>query len=527
MRVRVVIQPGGKTVVAEGGEPVLRALRRAGAFLDASCGGEGRCGRCAITTLAGDWTPPDDEETRRGSRLACRAGPLSDVALRLSATARRLPWAPAPFLPAPDGPLFLALDVGTTTLSAALAGADGAPFAELRALNPQGSWGSDVLRRLAAAADPDQGAALRDSVRAALKALAGELLARAAVDPARVGAFAAAGNGAMAVLLLGLDPGRLSVAPFATGLEAFGAVGLDPGLFGLGPSSRGFLVPGIGSFVGGDVTAGILASGLHRGPRPALFLDAGTNGEIVLAPERGPLLAASAAAGPAFEGGHLSCGGPALEGAVLDAEPGPAGSLRLEILGAGAPRWICGSGALRLAARLLDARILEPNGRLDPRAAGVGEEGGERYFSLYEEGATRLRFTQGDVRELQLAVGAIRAGWRILLDRAGLEAGDLERIVVTGAFGNALDAAAARRIGLLPDVERAPEVLPSGAARGLLRAAAGLDAPSDVAELVRRAVHVPLGDERFQQIFLDSLTLAPFAESAESRELGLVLPRGD
>jgi uncharacterized 2Fe-2S/4Fe-4S cluster protein (DUF4445 family) len=277
--------------------------------------------------------------------------------------------------------------------------------------------------------------------------------------------------------------------------------------------AEAFLLPGVASFVGGDTTAGLLAAALDRGPRPALFLDAGTNGEMVLAPAEGPMLAASTAAGPAFEGGHLTCGGPGTEGAAGGAEVGRDGSVRFEVLGGGPARWVCGTGVLRLLASMREAGALREDGRLETSFPGTGQEGGMAFFRLAPapgRGAADLKLTQGDVREVQLAVGAIRAGWRILLKRAGLDPRELKRIVVTGSFGKALDAAAARRVGLLPSAGPAPEAVASGAVRGLLRAAAGLDARARWETLARETVHVPLGDEAFQEVFLDSLALKPF-----------------
>jgi uncharacterized 2Fe-2S/4Fe-4S cluster protein (DUF4445 family) len=510
--------------------------------VDASCGGQGLCGRCAVQALSGRWSPLHDDELRAGRRLACRSSPLSDGSATLLSLEREAVWAPFPASALPPGTVFLAADLGTTTISVAASGQDGEPLVELRTTNPQVAWGSDVLRRLAAAADPGEAGALRETIRRSVGELAACVLEAGRIEPSRVRALALAGNSAMTVLFLGLDPRPLSVAPFRSGLERLRTVALDPGAFGLPRGAETFFLPGIASFVGSDTTGGLLAAALDRGMRPALFLDAGTNGEIVLAPSAGPMLAASTAAGPAFEGGHLTCGGPGTAGAVYGAEVRPTGEVRLQVIGGGPARWVCGSGVLQLAAAMLDAGALREDGRLEKSFPGVGEEGGMAFFRLCSragspEGApsrgstldtrhaTRppdlprldrfghqgeLRLTQGDVREVQLAVGAIRAGWRILLQRAGLQPRDLRRVVVTGSFGKALDAHAARRTGLLPSAGPEPEALPSGAVRGLLRAAAGLDSRGRCESLARGTVHVPLGDEAFQEVFLDSLALRPY-----------------
>jgi uncharacterized 2Fe-2S/4Fe-4S cluster protein (DUF4445 family) len=366
------------------------------------------------------------------------------------------------------------------------------------------------LRRLASAADPEEGTVLRETVQKALRRLVAHALRRGGIDPGGVKAAAVAGNAAMALLFLGFDTQSLATAPFTSGLEGLGTVQLAPETLGLRSPTTGFLLPGIGSFVGGDITAGLLACALDRGERPALFLDAGTNGEIVLAPSRGPWFAASTAAGPAFEGGHLTDGGPGGPGAVCGVRVDTSGEVHLDVIGDEPPRWLCGTGILALTAGLLEVGALREDGRLNGEFRGVGEVEKHRFLSLPAGGHRNLRFTQADVREVQLAKGAIQAGWRILLDRAGLSPSSLKRIVVTGAFGNMLDARAARRIGLLPDIPVVPSALPSGAVRGLLRAASGLDSRTRWERLAFETEYVPLGDTAFQEVFIDSLALRPF-----------------
>ncbi|MHC4777586.1 MAG: ASKHA domain-containing protein [Planctomycetota bacterium] len=506
---RIDVLPSGEAVSCPPGEPLLGRLRKTGLFLDASCGGEGRCGRCGFEPVQGEFSPPDDSELRLDRRLLCRASALTDGSIRLRPSSRQEAWLPHAPRAAPPGDLFVAVDLGTTTLSVAASGREGEPFAEVRAVNPQVAWGSDVLRRLAAASDPGERAALKERVRNAVNSLLVRLLRTAGFTPDRVKVVGVAGNSAMAQLFLGLDPRSLSVAPFRSSIEPMSVLALDPAVFGLGSPCRAFMVPGIGSFVGGDVTAGLLACDLHRGLRPALFLDAGTNGEIVLAPAEGPLLAASGAAGPAFEGGHLSMGGPGSKGAVWGGGVNRDGSVTLRVLGEGPPGWICGSGVLELTAGMVEAGILRADGRFSDGAPGVTKEGGENGFDLGPTASGRLRFLQSDVREVQLAIGALRATWRTLLDRAGLEADDLERIVVTGTFGKALDGVAAKRVGLLPSVPVEVEALPSGAIRGILKAAAEPEERPPWESIVLDARHVPLGDAGFQDVFIDSLALRP------------------
>jgi uncharacterized 2Fe-2S/4Fe-4S cluster protein (DUF4445 family) len=280
-----------------------------------------------------------------------------------------------------------------------------------------------------------------------------------------------------------------------------------------------YVFPVIGGFVGGDAVAGILTTRLLEADEPALMIDIGTNGEIMLA-AGGSLWAASTAAGPAFEGARISCGMRATPGAVEKVVFEPDGKIELSVIGGVEPIGVCGSGLVDLAAGLLEAGIVSPTGRMlpgDKLPATLSEPlkrrvrtggNGQGEFVLTDGPGTHLTVTQRDIRELQLATGAIRSGVNILLRNAGLEAGDLGRVLIAGGFGSFIRRSNAQRIGLLPGqidhrrIRYVGNTSLSGAKWALLSTAARKEAE----RLARLARHVHLSeDEDFQNEFAGAM----------------------
>ena len=355
----------------------------------------------------------------------------------------------------------LAYDLGTTTLAAALLDlSDGSEKAVVSRMNPQTALGDDVISRISHAVQQPEGLRdLRDAVTAAVGEMARELCRMAGVDSASVHTAAFSGNTTMEHLLCGIDPAPLSMVPF---VPVFGR-GLSVPAAELGlaihPEARAHVFPVIGGFVGGDTVAGLLATALPERAGATLFVDVGTNGEIVLS-HGGRLWAASTAAGPAFEGARISCGMRAAAGAiekvVID------GRVRFGVIGGGAPAGLCGSGLIDLCGQLLKCGAIGCDGRFaDPEnmPASVPPDVSARFrrdaeggveFVLSDDGTRRVSLTGRDVRELQLAAGAIRAGIAILLRQAGLEIGQVDHVLVAGGFGSFIRRDNAQRIGLLP-----------------------------------------------------------------------------
>jgi uncharacterized 2Fe-2S/4Fe-4S cluster protein (DUF4445 family) len=416
----------------------------------------------------------------------------------------------------------VAFDIGTTTLVGTLLDTNsGRELAVASRLNPQTRFGDDVLSRIMHARDQANGLEdLRQAITAAVDEMIGELCREAAILQARVYVVTISGNTTMQQLLCGIDPSSLGEVPF---VPAAGR-GLKVPAVQLGltvhPRGRAYVLPVIGGFVGGDTVAGMLATGLADSPGATLFIDIGTNGEIALIAD-GKLSAASTAAGPAFEGARISQGMRAASGAIEKVVVD--GRLRIQVIGDVAPVGLCGSALIDAAAELLRHGILTPQGRLQSRdeipasilpdlARRVVSSGRHPAFLLADEQETAdgrpILLTQRDLRELQLATGAIRAGTEILLRRAGLTPKDLDRVLIGGGFGNFIRRSNAQRIGLLPWGIEHRRILYQG---NTSLAGARLVALSQCArtladDLARRTEHVDLStDPAFHAAFAEAM----------------------
>ena len=364
----------------------------------------------------------------------------------------------------------IAFDLGTTTVVATLLDtATGTPAAVASMLNKQQPFGGDVITRISATMmDPEALPRLRALAQETLAELTGNVLDEAGVDPAEVYEVALAGNATMTALVLGIDPEPLGVAPFVMSTATLPPVlATELGLT-LHPRARAAIFPALGAYVGGDIVSGMLATGMDRDKRVRLFIDVGTNCEIVLS-DGDTIVSTAAPAGPAFEGGAIRCGMRAADGAVevIRIDPDVEGGVELQVIGDVEPQGLCGSGLVDAVSELVRARLLDATGRFvtDERAAELAPHvadrltaiGQERVFVLHrpEPGSPpeeTVYLSQRDVRELQFAKGAIATGWALLLEELGLEQGDVQQVLLAGSFGSYLSPAAAVRIGLVPRI---------------------------------------------------------------------------
>lgn len=365
----------------------------------------------------------------------------------------------------------IAFDLGTTTVVATLLDlSTGTPAAVRSMLNKQQPFGGDVISRISATMlDPDALGRLQQAARDTLAELAGEVCTEAGVAPSGVYEVALAGNATMAHLVLGIDPEPLGVAPFVMSSKEFpdllaSELGLTEAH--VHPRARAYLFPSLGAYVGGDIVAGMLASGMDRDKRLRLFIDVGTNCEIVLG-DSTRLLSTAAPAGPAFEGASIRCGMRAADGAIEVVKLSPDG-VALQVIGDVEPVGLCGSGLVDAVAELVAVGLLDSSGRLLTTEAAravipgladrlVELEGGERVFVLHWSGEAgdvehAIYLSQRDVRELQFAKAAIATGWNLLLAEYGAGVADVQQVLLAGSFGSYLSAANAVRIGLVPKV---------------------------------------------------------------------------
>jgi uncharacterized 2Fe-2S/4Fe-4S cluster protein (DUF4445 family) len=429
-------------------------------------------------------------EIAAGWRLACRVVAETDLKLELAQWEACILSDDASFAFHPRPGLGIAVDVGTTTLVAQLVDlSTGAVLGVRAALNNQARHGGDVMSRIDFAITPDGGQILRDLIRGQIGGMIDELLASAAGHAEALQDVALVGNTVMHHLFCGISVRPLAHYPFEP--EQDGAQLFDAPSLGWKLPCRARFLPCLGGFVGSDILAGVLATGLHERDELAGLVDLGTNGEIVIG-NRQRLLCASTAAGPAFEGARISAGMRAATGAIAEVTRAN-GSLRCKILGNGPARGICGSGLVDAVAVGLEVGRIESNGKFS--------QPGPLLLS------DPVALTQRDIRELQLAKGAIAAGFRILLEQWGARPEDLSRLYLAGAFGNYVNRASARRIGLLKLPSERVEPAGNTALRGAkLALFAAAFSSGDYADLRARVRHVPLSDDpRFQEIFVDEM----------------------
>jgi uncharacterized 2Fe-2S/4Fe-4S cluster protein (DUF4445 family) len=421
-------------------------------------------------------------------------------------------------------PYAIAIDLGTTTLAASLLELpQGRRIAMVGSLNPQIRFGADLVSRLDAALSSSSALAeMSRLIRGELLRLSRQLCQESAVPWSEVRQVAIAGNPAMQHLLMGWQVENLAFPPYrplSTGSTRLAAAELE-----WDGQAEIYLFPMPGGFVGGDTVAFLYGQDTgtrHEargnspslGPRtPNLYLDMGTNGEMALVVGE-TIWATSAAAGPAFEGGNLSCGMAALPGAVSSVRI-EGERVRLATIGNLEPAGICGSAAIEAVSELLALKIIERGGRLlDPEeinsnlAVRVIRHRGENAFVLYRSAGRLLLLTQTDIRQIQLAKAAIRAGMEVLYDRSGISRESLGEVILTGSFGAVLRPEWLKSIGIFDEgMLHMISFTPEGALAGVERALSGADGFDAVERLADRFRVVPLsGTPLFETLFLQQI----------------------
>ena len=427
------------------GHNLAQYLAQKGYLVHADCGGKGTCGKCRVQ-LVGGYLYENPECTRLakpdkdGYVLACRTWGCSGAIIQLpeqTGTGLTAFEGSASAAKSEQSGLGIALDVGTTTLAAALVElATGKVLATTSALNPQASHGADVISRIDAILHRPETLAqmqgvLLERVRSMVDTLAGNTpISRTVV----------AGNPTMLHIFCGISPAGMGSYPFTPAFTHIKTLsGAQLGL----PVETVTCLPSISAFVGGDITAGMLHVGLTNSAQPALLLDIGTNGESVLftGTEHGArLFAASAAAGPALEGAGISSGMGGVDGAV-SAVKLQSGTPVCTTVGNTPARGICGSGLVDLVAALYQADLLDDTGAL---------ECGEEFPYATTRKGDALTVTQADIRALQLCKSAIRASLETLCVRAGIAPEQIAHVYLAGGLGYYIHVPSAVSIGLLP-----------------------------------------------------------------------------
>jgi uncharacterized 2Fe-2S/4Fe-4S cluster protein (DUF4445 family) len=353
----------------------------------------------------------------------------------------------------------IVLDIGTTTIWGQLLDLNQRKtLAEASDYNPQIQYGDDVITRIVYSQKPGGLRKLQEVVIGTVNALIRELIARSGADVARVSHMTAAGNTIMTHLLLGLEPKYIRESPYtpvANYIPPIRAVELG---LEVAEHVHLYTFPSVASYVGGDIVSGVLGSGIYQRKPLTLYIDIGTNGEIVIG-NSDWMITAACSAGPAFEGGGIKHGMRATTGALEDFRIDPVSfEPMLLTIGMVKPKGICGSGLINMIAEFLEAGVITPKGKfntdLPTRRIRPGPDGNEYVLAYAGDTATGadLVITEVDIDNLMRAKAAMYAGYVTLLQSVGLSISSLEQVVIAGAFGSFIDAERAITIGLLPEI---------------------------------------------------------------------------
>ena len=416
----------------------------------------------------------------------------------------------------------LALDLGTTTVVASLADLQsGRELAHAVTVNQQTSFGHDVVGRINATLEQEDGLErLQQAARSSLENVIAQVLEKSGVDRREIYEATLVGNATMTHLFLGIDPASLGKLPYVATVgdavvEPARLLGLD-----LHPAARLYVLPNIAGFVGADTVAAILAAGLDEDDgRIRLLADIGTNCEIALR-LKDRLLVTSTPAGPAFEGARITCGMYAAAGAIEKVRIDD--DVSCKTIGGETPRGLCGSGLVDASAELLRVGIVDSTGRMLPleeldgnlnanlQSRLIEAENGMAFVLAAPDPDSPIVLTQRDVRELQLAKGAIRSGVDLLLEHAGLSVDDLDEFCIAGGFGSYIDKANAMRLGLIPELPQEKlNFIGNGALVGARLALLSRTLRRRGDQVARQSEHLQLADTPdFQMRFSEAMLFA-------------------
>lgn len=435
------------TIELQENETLFSALQKVGAKVFAPCGGKGICGKCAIRLVAGNLaiTAEDkkifsEEQLASGYRLSCTAIPTENIVIEIENADHDLAQASASVYglgrikTKPETKDILAIDIGTTTIAFAwISGADKKVKKTYTTTNHQRAYGADVIARILAAGEGKAGelkALVKKDIVDGVKAVIQD-------DNSENTEVIITGNTTMEHLLLGYDVSGLGVYPFTP-------ISVDEmktdwkSLFDNDDYDMPVTVmPGFTTYVGADILAGVMACDMGCDQKNTVLIDLGTNGEMALATSD-KLFITSTAAGPAFEGGNISCGMPGVEGAVSEVFF-ENDEFKVKTINDGVAKGICGSGIIDAIACMVENEILDETGLLD-----------DDYFDDGVELTAGVVLIQKDIREMQLAKSSVRAGLETLIKKAGLSYDDINQVYLAGGFGQYINIDSAVSIGLLP-----------------------------------------------------------------------------
>lgn len=476
LKFKVTFLPDNITVSVEKDATILRAALSAQIYINAACGGDGICGKCKVIVKGQVSSQPNGmitpEERKNNVYLACLTHVQGDLEVKISDSSRlnfdkltpeeleeRLSGLAIETTEATGKNFGVCFDIGTTTVSGQLIDLDSKKILGTKATyNQQAAFGSDVITRIVYAAKPSGLQQLHDSISGTINQIISDLATEHKVALNNINSIVCAGNTTMIHLLLNTDPAHIRRMPYVSKANfplILPAVKAD---INIKPKGLLSCVPGVSGYVGGDATAGILSSGLYQNEKLCILIDIGTNGEIVLG-NKEFLVACAASAGPAFEGSGVTSGMRASNGAIQNIRIDKKDfRVKYSVIQNKKPRGICGSGYIDLLSEMLDAGIIDKNGRIKAEGKRIRKtDTGKEFIVCFKEetaAGADIVINEADIENLKRSKGAIYSATSILVKHLGLEFSEVDKFYIAGGFGTYLDIEKAIRIGLLPDLDR-------------------------------------------------------------------------
>lgn len=511
MKIKILREEGIREIICQEKESILDACIREKEVVSNFCGGNGICGKCKIRLLEGksavtceDTKFFSEEELNAGYRLACCAFPSADCMVEFiqqsemyhivsSYDKKKIETS---FSDREDSSFYIVVDIGTTTVVMQLLQAETRKLQDTYVfMNPQRLYGADVMARIQASIE---------GRRAELRILIQEKLREGILYFAgrngenefwhRLHKIAIAGNTTMIHLFMGYSCEGLSRYPFTPVTTQRIKMLLTEFFPELDSECEIVILPAVSAFIGGDIVAGIFYCGLNEREEVNLFVDLGTNGEMAIGNRR-EILVASTAAGPAFEGGNISCGMGSVPGAVCGARIHENGKMVLETIGGKTAKGICGTGLVEVIYEFLQNHWIDETGRM---------EGDVNQFVLSEEG---LALTQKDIREFQLAKAAVRAGIETLLKEYDIDYAKINHLYIAGGFGCQINMSKAAGVGLIPLPLMHKAVSVGNSSLGGSEAFIFMgNAEEKVEQLLNKTKEISLaGNKFFQEYFVEAM----------------------
>lgn len=487
---------------------VLSVLNQQGYELPYTpCGGKGTCGKCRVFIISGEVSPKTENELKisslaEGERLACQTYFKGKIEIEipdvnevrkkggnfLSSYVGNFNISESAVKP---GKFAFAVDIGTTTIAIVLINLENGKIIDtVTAMNAQEKFGADVITRIGYVKENNSLEEVSKTIQNQLAIMFKSILHNNEINPELVTEVSIAANTTMCHLLVGADPIGIAVAPFTPKFlesRVFSSEELNLGL----PQASIFLAGGISSYVGGDITSGILGLNFFKDNKKKLLIDLGTNGEIALFDGEN-IHSCSCAAGPVFEGATLSCGMPGIAGAISHFKDDEH-KIIFSTIGNEKPVGICGSGIIDITKILLENEIIDETGYMEDSPYYIPE--------------TNIYIDQKDIRQIQLAKAAISAGIRTLLEHANLKKTDIDTVYLAGGLGTFLDSNGAIAIGLL-ETEWKNKIVSCGnsSLNGAVSTIMNPDKKNEIEMIRKEAGYLELSNSsRFQELFVESM----------------------